>query len=484
MLTQFRYYGMGLFLIPLIIGSAVWALYAYGTQQKLPAGVTVSGWDVSGMPYAQFQQQLQEKLHRLNLQQMLLHSSVKEVESKQLTLGGLGLVIHDKELNVTLEPLFQGSIMERLKYRWKMRNARLELSVTFGNDQLTKAVQQNWQQLYAIKPISAKRIILANDEIQYEAERSALRIDIEKLRVGLAAHVPPIGSLSEGVPILIELPLYEQPPSVTLQSLKEQGIKRKIVEFTTEIAASGEGRIYNIRSTAASIQDMLLKPGEIFDFGKVIQKTTADYGYKEAPVIVGGKLVPGIGGGICQVSTTLYNAVLRSGLEVVERRNHSLPIRYVPLGQDATYASGYINFIFRNNTKQSLLIRTLASDKQLTVKLFGDIPESISYDIRSSIVETIAPPIQYVHNPALARGSTVKLLNGKPGYKVETYRYKKENGIAVQKELISTDTYSPEATLVAANNTSTLKKPQPTKPPAPSVIEDGIAGPIFHKKTP
>jgi vancomycin resistance protein YoaR len=476
---------MGLLLIPLIIGSVVWALYAYGTQQKLPAGVSVSGWDVGGMSYDQFHQQLQERLHQLKLQKVLLRSSVKEVENKQLPLSGLGLIIHDKELNVTLEPLFQGSILQRLKYRWKMRNARLELSITFGKDQLAKAVQQNWQQLYAIKPISAKRMILANDEIQYEAEQNALRIDIGKLSAGLAAHAPPIGSLSEtGEPILIELPLYEQPPTVTLQSLKEQGIKLKIVEFTTEIAASGEGRIYNIRSTAASIQDMLLKPGEIFDFGKIIQKTTADYGYKEAPVIVGGKLVPGIGGGICQVSTTLYNAVLRSGLEVVERRNHSLPIRYVPLGQDATYASGYINFIFRNNTKQSLLIRTLTTDKQLTVKLFGDIPESISYEIQSSIVETIPPPIQYVHNPALARGTTVKLLDGKPGYKVETYRYKKEKGIMVQKEIISTDTYSPEPTLVAANNASSLKKSQPTKPPAPTVIEDGIAGPIFHKKTP
>jgi hypothetical protein len=117
----------------------------------------------------------------------------------------------------------------------------------------------------------------------------------------------------------------------------------------------------------------------------------------------------------------------------------------------------------------------------MTVKLFGDIPESISYDIQSSIVETIAPPIQYVHNPALARGSTVELMNGTPGYKVETYRYKKENGNTVQKELISKDTYSPEPILIAVNNSSILKKLQPTKPPAPTVIEDGIAGPIFHK---
>src|SRR5690606_20121148 len=107
------------------------------------------------------------------------------------------------------------------------------------------------------------------------------------------------------------------------------------------------------------------------------------YEYREAPVILNGKLVPGIGCGICQVSSTLYNAVLRSGLEIVERRNHSLPVAYLPIGQDATYAGGAINFRFKNTTGKHLIIRTEVKDRELIVKLFGTMPDNVRYDVES-----------------------------------------------------------------------------------------------------
>jgi vancomycin resistance protein YoaR len=481
MLKHIQHYGMGLFLVPLILSAAVWSLYTYGSQQKLPAGVTISGWIVGEMPYSQFMLQLQEKYQSLAEKQVLLRSPLKEVESKQLTLGELGLAIDDEELTAALKSLFEGSILARAQHRWKMKHKHLELRFTFKAAQLTKTIEQNWQELYSKEPVPAKRVILANDAMQYEAEQTVLRIRTEELGSRLKAHVTSVGLLFETRDLVtIELPLYERSPSVTLQSLKDQGIERKIMEFTTHYTASSEGRIYNIQATAASIQGLLLRPGEIFDFAKVIRQTEADYGYKEAPVIVNGKLVPGIGGGICQVSTTLYNAVLRSGLEVLERRNHSLPISYVPLGQDATFASGYINFTFRNNTNKFLLIRTLATNEKLTVKLFGDTSPFVTYDIESTLVKTLDPPVQFVHNPTLDRGTTLKLLEGKPGYIVETRRYKKENGIVIQNELVSTDRYSPEPTLIAANNTSLQKDQQPMKPPSKPIIEDGIAGPLFH----
>jgi vancomycin resistance protein YoaR len=482
MTKHVRLYLIGLLLLPLISGAAVWALYAYGSQQTLPTGFTISGWKVGGMPYAGFEQQFQEHLRRLARQHVMLSSPVSEVESKELALGELGAAFNEKELASIWKPLWDGSILARAKHRWKMKNGRFELTLSIEPARLASTVKQNWQGLYKKNPIPAKRLILNSDEIQYEAEQNVWRVQMDALRSRLESLVPSIGSLSDAAePIFIELPLYEEPPSVTVHSLRDQGIDRKLTEYTTKFATSGEGRIYNIRSTAASIQDMLLKPGEIFDYAKVIQKTAAEFGYKEAPVIVNGKLVPGIGGGICQVSTTLYNAVLRSGLEVVERRNHSLPIRYVPLGQDATFADGYINFTFRNNTGKYLLIRTLTTDKQLTVKLFGDMPASITYDISSKIVKTLDPPIQFVHNPTLKRGSSQKLIEGKQGYIVETYRYKKENGLSIQKELISTDRYSPEPSVIATNNGSIKEdqqqhKKQPVKP----IIEDGIAGPVFH----
>ncbi|UUZ82649.1 VanW family protein [Paenibacillus sp. P26] len=196
--------------------------------------------------------------------------------------------------------------------------------------------------------------------------------------------------------------------------------------MNTAPGVNSEGRVHNVRSTAATIQDVLLKPGEVFNYAPYIEQTEKTFGFKEAPVIVNGKLVPGIGGGICQVSSTLYNAVLRAGLAIVERRSHSLPVSYVPLGQDATFASGHINFKFKNSTEHYLLIRTMSDDRSLTVKLFGQTPQNLTYDVESVTVETLRPPVKYVLNPALPAGKQETVVQGKPGYVVETYRIQRK----------------------------------------------------------
>ncbi|MBP1992669.1 VanW family protein [Paenibacillus eucommiae] len=471
----------GLIIIALILIAAAGTLYVYGSQQKLPAGFTISGWPVGGMPYAEFDRQWQQQLELLRQRQVLLRSPSDAVANKQLPLGELGLVNKANELEAKLAPLKQGSIVSRAAARWKMRKDSYDLANSINTEALSAAIKQNWQEVYKNEPVQAKRVILDNDSILYVPEHNAQRIHIQELQKKLEALVPQVGTLTEAdLPLLIQLTLYEEPPPVTANSLKEQGIARKITEFSTVFPASGAGRIHNIRSTAASLQDMLLKPGDIFDYAALIKQTEAKFGYQEAPVIVNGKLAPGIGGGICQVSTTLYNAILRVGLEVVERRNHSLPISYAPLGQDATFADGYINFKFRNNTGKYLLIRTQTTDRQLTVKLFGDIPAAVTYDVESKIIETLQPPVQYVHNAALKRGSSQKLMKGKAGYVVETYRITKENGAVIKKELISKDRYSPEPVLIATNNGPVEKGQSGAKQPGKSMIEDGIKGPVFQ----
>ncbi len=133
-------------------------------------------------------------------------------------------------------------------------------------------------------------------------------------------------------------------------------IDREIGSFRTWISGSG-GRVTNIILATASLNNCLLLPGEIFSFNKANGPRTAERGYRHAPIIVGGAVVPGLGGGVCQVSTTLYNAVLSAGLEVVERYPHSQPVGYVPPGMDATVADS-LDFRFRNNTDRLILIRS------------------------------------------------------------------------------------------------------------------------------
>ncbi|MDT2192592.1 VanW family protein [Paenibacillus larvae] len=295
-------------------------------------------------------------------------------------------------------------------------------------------------------------MVTPDDLIRYEEGKSVPRIQMDILYEEIRNQLPALGGLSaEQKPIHIRLPVYDKQPETTIATLKNQGIERKIMEYSTTFNDQAEGRLHNVRSTASVLNEQLLKPGEVFDYAKMIELAEKQYGFKEAPVIVNGKLVPGVGGGICQVSTTLYNAILRTGLEVVERRNHSLPISYAPLGQDATFSSGHINFKFRNNTGSHLLIITQTSTNGLTVKLFGKIPPNISYDIISKTVETLPPTIKYVHNPALKDGQQKTIQSGRPGYIVETYRYKKQDGKVIATEKISRDRYSPQPTIISSN---------------------------------
>ncbi|NLA26227.1 MAG: VanW family protein [Firmicutes bacterium] len=147
-------------------------------------------------------------------------------------------------------------------------------------------------------------------------------------------------------------------------------IDREIGAFRTWISGSG-GRATNIILATASLNNYLLLPGEIFSFNKANGPRTAERGYRPAPIIVGSTVVPGLGGGVCQVSTTLYNAVLRAGLEVVERYPHSQPVGYVAPGMDAAVADT-LDFKFRNNTDGLIMIRSSNWGGSIDIRIWQD----------------------------------------------------------------------------------------------------------------
>ncbi|KZE77862.1 hypothetical protein AV654_20010 [Paenibacillus elgii] len=475
---------------------------AYGSLARVPAGAHVAGWPIGGLSWPELERQLASKTSALLEQKVRL--TVPGGGSTERTLRQLGLEINGQELLSQLQPVREGPPYRRAAARWRLRGASLALTPALSADKLQAALNEAFPQVYARKPTDAKRLIDANDGISYVPEARVERVDEGQLLSRLKAALPDWGAITAApapadgpeaggrqqqasAVIPLDVPMRTQEPAITEQALRAQGIIRKIGEFTTvsppaPAAVSIEGRVHNVRSTAASLQDVLLKPGEVFDYAPFIERTEKRFGFKEAPVIVNGKLVPGIGGGICQVSSTLYNAVLRAGLAVVERRNHSLPVSYVALGQDATFATGHINFKFRNSTDHYLLIRTSSDERSVTVKLFGQTPPDVTYEVESKTLETLAPPVKYVLNPTLPSGKQEIIMQGKPGYVVETFRYKKQNGVVISQEKVSRDTYHAQPTVIASGGGSgTLDRtaPPPGESPAP-LIEDGVRGPTFR----
>ncbi|MCC2683426.1 MAG: VanW protein [Paenibacillaceae bacterium] len=488
-----------------VLAATVLTLLWVARLATIPGGVSVAGWNVGGMAYEQFVTRLDQRILALGETKVRLSDGQGRTQPAELTLVQLGLRVDRAALLSKFAGLVNGSPAQRISARWQIHGDSVELPYTFDLAAMEQSLREAWKPMYAAQPVDARRVITADDQVQLVAGQSAYRIDTAAIEARLRPLVG--GDLWAGMgdgagteqgsekeaelenglrngTVSLELPLVEMQPAVTLDILKAQGVERKLVDFSTSFVGSNVGRMHNIRSTAETIQDQLLGPGDIFDYGKVIQQTEEKYGFQEAPVIVDGKIVPGIGGGICQVSTTLYNAVLRAGLEIVERRNHSLPISYAPLGQDATFAQGYINFKFRNNTNHYVLIRTEIDERQITVKLFGNTPSGTTYEVESSVVQTLPAPDKYVKNSTLQVGAKQLLLKGKPGYVVDTYRITKLDGNEVSRARVSRDTYSPQPNLYASNTGDEPGKapapaPAPTPKPSPHIVEDGVKGPVF-----
>lgn len=469
---------------------ALWTWFLlYSGLRTVPHGVRLGEWSIGGMREEQYKLELRARLALLYSEPIRLQLAEGKPGEATFTLGQLGMSANEDQLSRMADYLFEGSKLSKAKRRWRMRNAVVPLELKLSDEPLRQSLQSVWPERLNPPVKNAERIVTADDRIEYIPEQGAWAIDTKRLteqlvavgyeRFKLAAQTK--SDQPSHSSAAIQIPMREQLPDVTQDMLKSQGVSRKIAEYTTTFPGSVAGRVHNIQVTAAAIHDKLLAPGERFDYSTIIRATEQKAGYREAPVIFNGKLVPGIGGGICQVSTTLYNAVLLAGLQVNERRNHSLPVSYVPLGLDATYANGYINFMFTNNSGHYILIRTETDDSRVTVKLFGTIPESVAYAIETNVLQTLEPSVKYVRNPTLPAGEQSVLQQGKPGYVVESFRIRKENGVVVSKELLSKDKYEPQPTLIAVRGSDS--PPDGKDGPRDgvrSIIEDGVSGPVFR----
>lgn len=195
---------------------------------------------------------------------------------------------------------------------------------------------------------------------------------------------------------VVELHTRKTLPRVTTAMARSMGIKERISTFTTLYIASNKPRVNNIHLLGDALDGKLIAPGDTFSFNGAVGERTAAKGYQEAPAIVQGKLVPQLGGGICQVGTTLFNAAFFSGFPVVERHNHSFYISHYPKGRDATVSWGGPDLKFKNDSKNWVLISVSYSSGSITISLYGTDPGyEVSYEtsdftnIKPFVTETV-----------------------------------------------------------------------------------------------
>ena len=217
-----------------------------------------------------------------------------------------------------------------------------------------------------------------------------------------------------------------------------------LISAYTTSTTKDNNRNNNINLSAKAINGITVQPGETFSFNAATGERTSAKGYKEAPAISGGQSRDEVGGGVCQTSSTLFNAVARADLEIVERNPHAWPSSYIEKGLDATVNWPGLDFKFRNNKTTPIFIVAGYSNRKITVNIYGmSLGPGVKIDLESELVRTIPMPegIKYEINTSLAPGESKKTVSGRKGYEVITWKVWYQGNREVNREVLFNTTY-------------------------------------------
>ncbi|MEA4929782.1 MAG: VanW family protein [Candidatus Limiplasma sp.] len=277
-------------------------------------------------------------------------------------------------------------------------------------------------------------------------EQPGVTIDSEALYQQVIAKIDQ-GAVNETINVTAQITT----PSVTKSDLMNNF---KLVSAYTTETTSAKNRNNNISLACQAINGKVLLPGETFSFNETTGKRTTDKGYQSAGAIAAGQSIEEVGGGICQVSSTLFNAVARADLEIVSRSPHAWPSTYVKIGEDATVNWPNLDFQFRNNKSTPVFIIAYYKDRKCSAEIWGmSLGTGITIDLDSKVLRTIEPntEVLYKQNPELTPGTSEETVHMRTGYVVDTYKVWYKDGQEIKRERLHTSTYKAYQTTIEYN---------------------------------
>jgi len=435
-----------LFLIIIFIAiSLVDAVDIFRNRNKVFPGVSAFGIELGGLKKEEAQEILQPIASKMIDTPRILVFEDKEIE----------FIPHEEldtfiDLNRVVEGTYSvartGNIFRRLKDRivaWR-KGYEVSFQAEF-NSQKLEDFQNKISSLINRMPSDA--CVKDNRIIE---SRTGVKLDLEKFKGKITESLK---SLDEEKYIL-NLPVIIVDPKITTQNiLTELAINRELGIYSTSLENKEENTIYNIRLASEVINGILVKPQEIFSFNKYVGPAEKADGYKESTIIANGVFVNGYGGGICQVSSTLYNAALLANLPIAERYNHSVygdATKYVPLGQDAAIFYEFKNLRFKNNSDHMIVIFSKVFRDTLQVSIFGGNEDKAEVEIISKDKKVIDYQIIREKDSKLEAGQEIVVQEGVPGYQIKTYRIIRKDG-EEKIEFLAEDTYKSVPMIIREN---------------------------------
>ena len=394
-------------------------------------GTAVLGIDLSWLPVGKAEEVLLEAL---------------DWPSRTVTLYGDGVQMRASfASDLGILPDARATISACRRPLWLISRSRHPLVVSVDQAKLASFASELSLKL-AREPMDARLTIAEDDEVKVIPDSPGRALDLVSF-LGLF----PDGLRLHSVPESLEMPVIEVLPRVRAGELQRFLPLTKISSFTTYYT-SGNDRASNIALACASLQEVSIGPGEIFSFNSAVGARTPDRGYRKAPTFVGEETVDDYGGGVCQVSTTVYVALLQAGFGVVERYCHAKPVDYVPMGLDATVVYDYLDLKMVNVGDAPCLLRVTASNGALTADVFGRLEPDLRIEVESLVLKEFPAetPVKGQDaqgsgqaGPPRAPGSgTDRPLRS--GFLVETIRRYVRGGQLQKVEKLGTSMYPPE----------------------------------------
>lgn len=396
------------------------------------------------------------KIYNLSLEGLNKEEALKFLDSKYSNLINkkiIDLRYNEKNYNISYEELgvkydAEDIINEALSYgkdkdlikRYKLINSNYEI-VLNPNFTFNKEVEEEFLNSIT-KDINVDKkeatIAIENGSIIITNDVTGIKVDYDDLKVRFEAG---INGRLEDQGIIDIVVLKEEAKVKQVDLVKVNG---KISGYKSNFYNNQDGRITNMKIASKTIDGTVLMPGEIFSYNELIGETTPEKGYALANTYVANKIVPDYGGGICQVSTALYRAVMRANIRSVERTNHSMIVSYSEPSLDATVANGLIDYKFKNTYNSPIYIEAYVLSDNVTINIYGNLNEkgNKTYELVSEIHNSYKFDTEYEEDNTIKVGEEIVIKNGMNGYESSSYIITYENGIEVNKEKISTDYYN------------------------------------------
>ena len=404
-------------------------------QQTFYEGTTVEGVDVSGMTLANAIEYWRDRVEARYEARTVTFDDGTAVTAAQLGYSS----DYEAVLYAAWSAGRSGSLEERYmmaSHREKNPVAYQITRVNYSDALLEEYVRQLAVQID--RPVQEATIAsFSTDtyEFEFNPAQPGADLDTDALKVLI------VESLEHGGGS-VSLPVTAIAPTASTEEVASQ---YGLIDYAiTNASSSSKARLNNIRTAMSYINGTCVKPGEIFSFNDTVGRRTTERGVRMATAYSGGDVTEQVGGGICQVSTTLFNAAVKADMEIVERHSHSLTVHYVDKGKDATVDWGNQDLKFKNTSDDNVYICCyLTDDRRVRFGIFGKrLPNGEKITLESVITEVVEAKTEYQQSVFLGPGETHVLQEGRNGYKAEAYKVRWDaEGHQISKELLCKSSY-------------------------------------------